>query len=101
MAGAGSVVGEPLLEVVDDRVGGRSRQEDLVDAGVLEPGDVPVRDDAAGEHEDVGRVLLREQAGDLRQEAVVGPDRIDRPTARTSSWTAALAIWAGVCRRPL
>src|SRR5690242_10487744 len=61
-----------LPDEVDERLRRSSRQEDLADSERLQRRDVLVRDDSAGEHDDVGAPLLLQEVDDLREEHVVG-----------------------------
>src|ERR1700730_92020 len=74
---------EMLAQVAHDVLGRRAGKEDGVDAGLLEPHLVLLRDDAAREHQDAPASLLAQQARHLGQQAVVStrkdrqPDGVD------------------------
>src|SRR5438094_1403681 len=60
--------GQALTQPVDDGGRGRAGGEDLLDAGVLELGDVVLRDDAATEHDHVVGTLLPEALDHTREQ---------------------------------
>ena len=75
--------------------------KDARHAGLLERRHVVVGDDPAGRHQHVVQALLAQPAVILGSSVMCAPDRMDRPTTSTSSWSAADTTISGVWRRPV
>src|SRR5262249_23647536 len=68
-----------FLNELDQRLGWRPRQEDLSNSELLQRGDVLVRNDSAGDHENVFAALFLQKPHHFRKQGVVSSRKYGEP----------------------